>query len=324
MKLADIYMQFQSSIEMIERELERSVQSRQRILREASTQLLKAGGKRIRPVFVLLSAKFGTFTLDDLKHIAIPLELIHMASLVHDDVIDDADLRRGEKTIKSRWDNRVAMYTGDYIFAKAVETSTYFNNPEIHHILSNAMVEMCIGEVEQIRDQYNWDQNFRIYLRRIKRKTALLISVSCELGALAANVDRWIQRRLAKFGYNVGMSFQIIDDILDFIGTREQLGKPAGGDLRQGNVTLPALYAMYKDPKIKQLIKETFSDRDPLAKKNIEPILEEIKRCGGIDYAKKVSELYLKKAFEALEPLPDTEAKTYLLEIASYIGKREY
>ncbi len=323
MKLADIYMQFQSSIEMIEKELERSVQARHNVLREASTQLLKAGGKRIRPVFVLLSAKFGNFTADDLKHIAIPLELIHMASLVHDDVIDDADLRRGEQTIKSRWDNRVAMYTGDYIFAKAVETSTYFDKSEIHQILSNAIMEMCIGEVEQIRDQYNWDQNFRVYLRRIKRKTALLISVSCELGALAASVDTFIQRQLAKFGYNVGMSFQITDDILDFIGTKEQLGKPAGDDLRQGNVTLPALYAMHKDPQVKQLIKETLSNQSA-EDADMGPILHAIKRSGGIEYAEQISQLYLKKAYEALEPLPETEAKTHLLNIAAYIGGRKF
>lgn len=322
MRLADIYMQFQSNIVTIEKELEASVQARHEVLKEASTQLLKAGGKRIRPVFVLLSAKFGQYTIDNLKYIAVPLELIHMASLVHDDVIDDAELRRGEKTIKSRWDNRVAMYTGDYIFAKAVETATFFDKPEIHQILSNAIVEMCIGEVEQIRDQYNWDQNLRIYLRRIKRKTALLISVSCELGALAANVDQGIQRQLAKFGYHVGMSFQITDDILDFIGTEEQLGKPAGDDLRQGNVTLPVLYAMYRDENVKSLIKSTLSNQ-PTDQVDMKPILKAVKQSGGIEYAQKISQLYLKKAYEALEPLPETEAKTYLLEIAAYIGGRK-
>ncbi|KHF40340.1 heptaprenyl diphosphate synthase component II [Halalkalibacter okhensis] len=323
MKLAEIYMQFQSDINIIEKELEETVLAKNEVLQEAATQLLRAGGKRIRPVFVLLAARFGQYDINKLKHIAVPLELIHMGSLVHDDVIDDAELRRGKKTIKSQWDNRVAMYTGDFIFGKALETSTFFANPQIHQILSNAMVEMCLGEIEQIKDQYNWGQHFRVYLRRIKRKTALLIAVSCELGALAANADRDIQRNLYQFGYNVGMSFQITDDILDFVGTEEQLGKPAGGDLRQGNVTLPALYAMHNDIKIRQLIKEMLATNYP-EDIDVSPILTAIKKSGGIEYSISISDQYLEKAYQALERLPDTEEKTYLREIAAYIGKRKF
>ncbi|MDT8860015.1 heptaprenyl diphosphate synthase component II [Alkalihalobacillus sp. MEB130] len=323
MKLAEIYMQFQSDINIIENELEKTVQAKNNVLQEASTQLLKAGGKRIRPVFVLLAARFGDYDINKLKHIAVPLELIHMGSLVHDDVIDDAELRRGKKTIKSQWDNRVAMYTGDFIFGKALETSTFFANPKIHQILANAMLEMCLGEIEQIRDQYNWGQNFRIYLRRIKRKTALLIAVSCELGALAANADPKVQRNLFQFGYNVGMSFQITDDVLDFVGTEEQLGKPAGGDLRQGNVTLPALYAMHHDPEIKQLIEEVLETNYP-ENVDISSVLQAIKKSGGIEYAISISDQYLEKAYDALEKLPDTKEKNYLREIAAYIGKRKF
>ncbi|GAE25083.1 heptaprenyl diphosphate synthase component II [Halalkalibacter wakoensis JCM 9140] len=323
MKLAEIYMQFQSDITIIEKELEDTVKARNDVLQEAATQLLKAGGKRIRPVFVLLAAKFGHYDINGLKHIAVPLELIHMASLVHDDVIDDADLRRGKKTIKSQWDNRVAMYTGDFIFGKAVETSTFFTEPKIHQILSNAMLEMCLGEIEQIRDQYNWGQNFRVYLRRIKRKTALLIAVSCELGALAANADKEVQRNLYQFGYNVGMSFQITDDVLDFVGTEEQLGKPAGGDLRQGNVTLPALYAMHHDESIQMAITKMLASNYP-EDVDISPILKAVKASGGIEYSISISDLYLEKAYEALERLPDQQEKTYLREIAAYIGKRKF
>ncbi|NEU31130.1 heptaprenyl diphosphate synthase component II [bacterium LRH843] len=322
MGLAEIYMKFQSDIVSIEKALEASVQARHDILRQASTKLLKAGGKRIRPVFVLLAAKFGHYDIEELKRIAVSLELIHMASLVHDDVIDDADLRRGQKTVKSEWDNRIAMYTGDYMFAKAVETATFFKKQEIHQILSNTIVEICLGEIEQIRDQYNWEQNLRVYFRRIKRKTALLISVSCELGALAANAPRTVQRQLAQFGYNVGMAFQITDDILDFIGTVEQIGKPAGGDLRQGNVTLPALYAM-RDPNVKSLIQTTLADQSP-EEAEVKKVLDAVIHSGGIEYAQAISDRYLKKAYIALDQLPESEEKTYLLEIATYIGNRKF
>ena len=322
MKLADIYGHFQSDIKVIEKELEETIQARHEVLRKASTDLLHAGGKRIRPVFVLLAARFGTYDIHALKHIAVSLELIHMASLVHDDVIDDAELRRGRKTIKSQWDNRVAMYAGDYIFAKAVQTATYFDNRSIHLIISDAIMEMCIGEVEQIRDQFNWDQNIRTYFRRIKRKTALLIAVSCKLGAIAADTSDEIQRRLYLFGYYVGMSFQITDDILDFVGTMEQIGKPAGGDLRQGNVTLPALYAMHQKPELKAEIMQKLSKdqhHDDMGR-----IIQDIKDSGGIEYAVSISDKYLAKAFKQLDALPDVEAKTYFLQLASYIGRRKF
>ncbi|TSB46911.1 heptaprenyl diphosphate synthase component II [Alkalicoccobacillus porphyridii] len=322
MKLAEIYGHFQSDIKIIEKELEETIQARHEVLRQASTDLLHAGGKRIRPVFVLLAARFGTYDIQALKHIAVSLELIHMASLVHDDVIDDADLRRGKKTIKSQWDNRVAMYAGDYIFAKAVQTAAYFDSRSIHLIISDAIMEMCIGEVEQIRDQFNWDQNLRTYFRRIKRKTALLIAVSCKLGAIAANAPIDVQRRLYLFGYYVGMSFQITDDILDFVGTMEQLGKPAGGDLRQGNVTLPALYAMYKEPKLKTIIQSSLTKDEPF--EDMTDIINQIKASGGIEYAVTISDRYLQKAFDQLEALPDVEAKTYFLQLASYIGRRKF
>ncbi|MFD2704439.1 heptaprenyl diphosphate synthase component II [Salibacterium lacus] len=321
MKLADLYMFLKPDIKKIESELERAVEADHPVLQEASLHLLHSGGKRIRPVFVLLSAKFGQYEIDRVKYIAAALELIHMASLVHDDVIDDADLRRGSKTIKARWDNRVAMYTGDYIFAKAIEKASFFENETIHRVISNAMMEMCLGEIEQIRDQYNWDQNFKTYLRRIKRKTALLIAVSCQLGAISAGASREDQNRLYYYGYNVGMSYQIIDDILDFTGTEKELGKPAGGDLRQGNVTLPALYAMHHDSFCREEINHIIgtSGDDP---GDISPLLDMINHSGGIEYSKTLSRQYLEKAFRSLDGLEDISAKKSLLDIASYIGSR--
>ncbi|WP_059103555.1 heptaprenyl diphosphate synthase component II [Shouchella shacheensis] len=323
MKLADIYKQFQADIEYIEEELEETLNARHPVLREASTGLLKAGGKRIRPVLVLLAGKYGGYDLDRLKHIAVSLELIHMGSLVHDDVIDNAPLRRGHVTVKSRWDNRVAMYTGDYIFGQAIETTKAFSEQRVHLIISDVMYQICRGEVEQIRDQYNWEQNFRTYLRRIKRKTALLIAVSCELGAIAAGAEKEVQKRMYYFAYYLGMSYQIMDDILDFVGTEEQLGKPAGGDLRQGNVTLPALYAMERDATFKEEIAQTLT-KENAATVNMQPILEKVAVSGGIEHAQAISDRYLQKAHDMLDQLPNHEVKTHFKQIAAYIGRRKY
>jgi heptaprenyl diphosphate synthase len=174
MKLTTFYSFLNDDIELIEKELEKTVHSDYPLLSEASLHLLQAGGKRIRPVFVLLSGMFGEYDINKIKNVAVSLELIHMASLVHDDVIDDAALRRGQPTIKAKWDNRIAMYTGDYLFARSLEAMTKINEPKAHEILSKAIVEVCLGEIEQIKDKYNMEQNLRTYLRRIRRKTALL------------------------------------------------------------------------------------------------------------------------------------------------------
>ncbi|SER42523.1 heptaprenyl diphosphate synthase component II [Salisediminibacterium halotolerans] len=323
MKLSDIYWYLKQDISKIEKEIEKTIDAEHAILQEASSHLLKAGGKRIRPVFVLLSAQFGTYDIERIKHVAVPLELIHMGSLVHDDVIDDASVRRGEETIKAKWDNRIAMYTGDYIFAKAIEIAAAETNIALHQTLSEAMVEMAIGEVEQIKDQYNWNQNMRMYLRRIRRKTALLIAVSCELGALVAEASEQDRINLKKYGYYTGMAFQITDDILDFVGTEKELGKPAGSDLQQGNLTLPALYAMHQDEQLYEDISAYLqSGGDKLM--DMPGVIRRIRASGGIDFSKKLADRYLAKAHDALAPLESNRAKRALTEIAEYIGERKF
>lgn len=322
MKLTELYRDLRPDLSSIEKELEKAVKAENNDLRKASFHLLKAGGKRIRPVFVLLSGKFGPTKVDDIQKVGVALELIHMASLVHDDVIDEADLRRGKVTIKSKWDNRVAMYTGDYMFAKALELAAEIENTEFHKILSNAIVEMCVGEIEQIRDLFEWNQTLRQYLRKIKRKTALLIAVSCQLGAIAARADRQTAKTLYRFGYFIGMSYQITDDVLDFIGTEKQLGKPAGSDLRNGNVTLPVLYALHHGEHREDLM--TFLRHPFAADAKWDEVLGYVKNSGGIEYSQNLSDRYLNKAMAELDSLPAIRARQSLLEVARYIGKRNY
>lgn len=314
-----VYSFLSSDINIIENSLEETVKGESSLLQQASLHLLQAGGKRIRPVFVLLAAKFGRYDIQVVKDVAVALELIHMASLVHDDVIDDADLRRGRPTIKSKWDNRFAMYSGDYIFAKSLELMTNVENPVAHQILSNTIVELTIGEIEQIKDKYRFEQNLRDYLLRIKRKTALLIAASCQLGAIAAGVEEEVHRKLARFGYFVGMSFQITDDVLDFTGTEKELGKPAGGDLLQGNITLPVLFAM-KDEKLRS---EIVKVHENIGSDEMTHIIELIKNSNAIEKSLEFSDRYLDKALEVLDELPNNKAKKTLRDIALYIGKRK-
>lgn len=216
--------------------------------------------------------------------------------------------------------DRIAMYTGDYLFAKSLECITNLEVPEAHQALSYTILEVCKGEIEQIKDKYDYNQNLRTYLRRIKRKTALLIAASCQLGAIASGASRDTVNRLFWYGYFVGMSYQIIDDILDFVSTEEKLGKPAGGDLLQGNVTLPALYAM-EDPKLRAKI---VSVHENTTASEMKEIIHDIKTSPAIDRAFAFSERYLHKALEVIKPLPRGQAKYALQNVAKYIGKRKF
>ncbi|XJZ26047.1 heptaprenyl diphosphate synthase component II [Bacillota bacterium Lsc_1132] len=320
MKLKMMYSFLNSDIDIIENTLEETIRADSLLLRQTSLHTLQAGGKRIRPVFVLLGGKFGHYDIHVMKNVAVALELIHMASLVHDDVIDDAEIRRGKPTIKAKWGNRVAMYTGDYILALSLDMITNINKPAAHQILANTIVEVCIGEIQQIKDKYRFNQNFRDYFRRIKRKTALLIATSCQLGAIAADVEESVHKKLYRFGYYVGMSYQIIDDILDFTSTEQTLGKPAGGDLLQGNVTAPVLFAM-EDAQIRSQIEKV---TESMEQTEIEKIISLINQSGAIEKSMALSDLYLNKALKILDQLPANRAKRTLQDIAKYIGKRKF
>jgi heptaprenyl diphosphate synthase len=322
MSLGTIYNALKPELQKIEDRIEQVLKSGQPIVNQAAFQLLKAGGKRIRPIFVLLASRFGEGQTERVLDVAVTLELIHMASLVHDDVIDDAELRRGKKTVKAEWNNRVAMYTGDFIFARALDLIGGWSDQRIHGILSHAIREMTIGEIVQIRDQYNWQQSLRQYLLRIKRKTALLMAISCQLGGLASGAKLETVELLYRFGYYIGMSYQIVDDILDFTGTEKQLGKPAGGDLRQGHVTLPALFAL-TNPAINAELKQKL---DEARKTGIgwDEAIRIIKTSPAIEQAKDVSDRYLEKAFRVLDRMTPDEPTAFLKEIARYIGKRKF
>lgn len=321
LQVLSLYADFRKDLNYIEKQLEQSVQSASPIIRQASLHLLRAGGKRIRPIFVILASEFGRYSLEDVSKVAVSLELIHMASLVHDDVIDDADMRRGLKTVKAKWDNRIAMYAGDYIFSRALLSIGEIEMPAAHQLLAKTMLEICHGEIIQIDQQREMDQTVRDYLRRIKRKTALLLSSSCELGALVSGADASVVRKLSRFGYYAGMSFQIIDDILDITSTDKELGKPAGSDLLNGHITLPILYI--KDhPSFLPYLERAFEGT--LTELEREEMLTFIRQSDAIRKATEVSDLYLHKALNEINSLPNIPAKKALERIAEFIGQRNY
>jgi len=322
MKGLELFNVIKDDLVNVEKELKKVVVTEDRLLTETSAHLLNAGGKRLRPAFALVAGKTCDYNLDKLIPLAAALELIHMASLVHDDVIDASYTRRGIPTVKANWGDQVSIYTGTYLFAQSLILIDRCDNPVISRILADISVKMCEGEIQQIVSSHDAGQTIKDYFFRIKRKTALLISASCELGAVACGAPEFHVKALARYGYYLGMAFQIGDDILDFTASQQQLGKPVGSDLRQGIVTLPAIFALNKSP-----------DRDRLAeiienkhKKEGEVLeaIEIIKRCGAIEKAFEVSDCYLDKAKAQLKYLPSGGATDSLALIAGFIGRRKF
>ncbi len=321
MIVADLYANLEADLAYVEEQLRIQLRSKESVLEDAAVHLLNAGGKRLRPVFVLLAGTFGQYDRERLAHVAVGLELIHMATLVHDDVIDNADTRRGMPTVKARFDNRTAMYTGDFIFARALSALSNIEDPRVHRTLATAIERMCLGEIEQIRDLFSLEQSIRTYLLRIRRKTALLMEMSCALGALAAGAPAHIVSAVRRYGYYTGMAFQITDDVLDFTSTEERLGKPVGSDLRQGNLTAPVLFALRSAGPghgLRELIARRGSFGD------MRQAVQMVSHSSGIKDAMDLADRYLVKAHEGLACLPPTPTRTSLAALATFVGKRDH
>lgn len=294
-------------------------------LKESSLHTLKAGGKRIRPAFVLLAGKlFGNKDTDSLIPFAASVELIHMASLIHDDVIDKAETRRGKPTVRAVWGNGFSLHAGDYIFAKAIKLVKPEKNHRIANILAKTSVEMSKGEIAQLKSFFDTKQSVRNYFYRIKRKTALLISASCEIGALASFAPLKEARALYKFGHYLGMAFQIKDDILDMEATSKTLGKPAGSDLAQGVITLPTIFALREKTSEVDYLEKLINDNFSGGQADIDCAIEIIKNTGGIERAKEVSSKYIDKAKKELKLLPKGSVRSSLEKLADYIIERKY
>ncbi len=320
--IIDLFDEIKYELGVVEEELIKAVKCPDPHLTEAVTQLVSAGGKRLRPTFCLLGGKFYNFDLDRLVPLAVALELIHMATLVHDDVVDSSMTRRGIPTIKARWGNRISTHVGDYLLGKSLVLISRYEDPLIPRVLADTSVKMCEGEIIQISTSFKTNQSVKDYFYRINRKTALLISASCKLGAVACGAPEPLHQALHRFGHHIGMAFQITDDILDMTAEQVKLGKPIGGDLRQGIITLPAIYAL-KHSASRERLREIAASRNK-TDDEVNEAINLIRECGGIEYAAGIAQRYISKAKNELKVLPDVPAKKTLQAVADFIGVRSF
>lgn len=312
----------QADLKIVEEQLAKYVYSTSDMLTEASLHLFQAGGKRLRPAFAILAGKCCNTSLEKLLPLAVALELIHMASLVHDDVIDNSMKRRGIATVKAKWGDKVSIHTGDYLFAKSLVLIAEYKNPRISKVLADVSVEMCEGEIQQIATSYDLNQNLRDYFYRIRRKTAMLISASCQLGAIASDAEPKLERGLTKYGHYLGMAFQITDDILDMIADQKELGKPVGSDLRQGIITLPTIYAL-KNSKDAHVLASLIQNKDKSCQ-DIDLAIRIIKDCGAIDYSFTVAHSFICKAKDQLKYVPSPTHREVLAYLADFVQNRKF
>lgn len=327
MKLTQIYRPIEKELIDVEQVLKiRLKSSRHKSILEINNYLLDAGGKRLRPALVLLSAKASqgqsAISHKSLVSIAAAIELIHMASLIHDDVIDHAILRHNKPTINCRWDNEVSIAFGDYLYAVAFELISTCGNTDILQCISSATKAMCEGELLQICERDNLNLLKARYFVIIKKKTAALFAASCQAGALTSNPGKPLPRNLKEYGLNFGIGFQIIDDYLDLVGREELLGKTTGADLRVGELTLPVLYLLDKaDTKESEKIKKLLSlcSQDKGAFNELRKRLAN--SSAGLK-AKKEARFYTGKAKDQLKGLDKSLPKRSLLDLADYIVSR--
>lgn len=312
----------QDDLNALEAELLSVVHSPVELITHIGEHLVKAGGKRLRPALYLICARSRCDGLPQMMPIAVALELIHMATLVHDDVIDAASTRRGRTTANSQWGNHSAVLTGDYLFARAFSVLANNVDHNMLKILTDVICSLCEGEIIQNKDTFNPDQTEETYLVRIAKKTADFIEASCQLGGLSAGLPAADVDQLRRYGYSIGMAFQITDDILDITASSEQIGKPAGNDLRQGIVTMPVIYALRHSADRKEL-RELISTRNP-DEKQIKRELAIVRNTEGIEYSYQRVADYLLQARNNVPESISPQLKEALFAVADFVGLRKY
>lgn len=282
---------------------------------------LGARGKRMRPALVLLAGNLGNYDLNKLVPLGTAIELLHTASLVHDDVVDGAESRRGRATTNSVFDNAITVLLGDYIFANAAEMVTRTGSLHVTRLFALALMKMTSGELDQDAAAFDVGKDIQNYLARIGGKTASLFAVATEGGASLGNCPDNVIEAMRVYGWSLGMAFQIVDDILDFNGDEALMGKPVGSDLREGTITLPGLLLLERYP-IDNPIKKFFT-----AKRSREERLQEaiamVRSTEVLEVSMEMARDYVRRATDMLAGLPESDAKRCLAELGQYVLDRK-
>lgn len=318
--IAEIFAPIQDGIPRVEKMLSNLSIVDYSLLRDILGHILRRRGKRLRPALALLAGSFYDYNLDLLVPAATSVELLHTATLVHDDTVDHASSRRGQPTVNRLWNGNIAVLVGDYLFANAADIVARTGSVRVVQIFARTLTTICSAELEQAFNAYRWGLGRGDYFARISKKTAALFGSAAEAGAVLSGAPEEHVQSLRSYGMNLGIAFQIVDDILDFIGSSEEMGKPVGNDLLQGTLTLPAI-----------LLGESYPHDNPVRRfceagrkeDDLSRVIEMVNNSDIISRCYQVAADFCQKARSDLAELPDRSPKVSLLSLVDYVMERQ-
>jgi octaprenyl-diphosphate synthase len=319
----EIFKLIEPELQQVERELEKHVQSDVPLVARVGSYIQSSGGKRVRPALLLLIAKFCNYHGQDAIKLGAVVELIHSATLVHDDVIDDAKVRRGQPSVNARWGNQLTVLMGDWLYSTSMKLTLSRRNLKFLDILVDATQKMIEGELLQLHLSGRIDITEEQHLEISRRKTAHLFSACARIGGVLGGVSEDKEQSLADFGFNLGMAFQLIDDLLDFTSSEKVLGKPVVSDLKEGKLTLPLIYLMELGNAEHARLIETVVRENGFNSVDRDEIINMVKEHKTLDRARTLAYSYVEKSKNCLNKFEDSPIKQALLSIPDFIVERD-
>jgi len=321
--LAQIFEPIRDDLERVEHEFARHIQSRVALIPEMGKYIQKSGGKRVRPAVLLMAARLGGYTGERAVLNASVVEFIHTATLVHDDIIDGADVRRGRLAVHSRWGNDITVLLGDYLYIKSMAMALTQDSLEIVRLLCDVTLRMIEGELYQLTKTGDVEISEEEHFEIIRRKTAYLFGGCAQIGGVLGGVTKDQELALREFGFNLGVAFQLVDDLLDYTADETALGKPVGGDLREGKVTLPIIYLLQRGGDAAgRLIRDVVAERS-VTKDQWRDITRMLREQRAPDLAYEKATEYANRAKASLDLFPATRERDALKALADYVLARD-
>ncbi len=320
MNLLPIFEPIRDDLAAVEERILATVRATHEPLSSALEAILTSGGKRLRPALVVLAARLHRWHPEPVIDLAAAVEMLHTATLIHDDTIDGARLRRGRDTLNASWSRGAAVLAGDYLFARAAALAVRTENTRVASLFADTLATICDGELRQMLSLFDWRGAREGYYRRIYSKTASLFAASCEAGALLGQAPAEQAQALRAYGENLGMAFQLVDDVLDFVGNEKHLGKPVGSDLRQGIATLP-VYHYLQSGGSRSLVETVLGDG--AGEQAVHDLVVAVTTSPAIELCREEARSFAGRAVSAIAGLGDGPYQRALRELAEFVVERE-
>jgi octaprenyl-diphosphate synthase len=322
LELKELMRPIAGDLERFDKKLDTYLEADSELINSVVKHIMTSRGKRLRPSILFFSARSGGYYSPKLVEAALAIELIHTATLLHDDVVDESDIRRGRQTVNNRWNNLVSVLMGDFLFSRAFVIMVKTGSSDVIKSISKATARVSFGELRQIEEAANYDLPQKEYIKIISDKTAALFSTSCEVAPILKKAPASMVRKFHNFGENIGIAFQIVDDLLDFVGVSAKTGKPFGSDLIQGKVTLPLIYSLSKSSK-KVRSEITGMLNNGINRKGVSRVIRFISEQGGIDYAYDVAREYSDRAASLFDSMKNNIYRRTLKDILEFTVSRD-